>query len=138
MTKEEKRLYGIAYREKNKERIRLRRTSEEFKAQRRATRNLEKNRISCRKYYAENYETKIKPKHEEYYAKPEVKARVKEHKKVYAQTKGKETKRRYIEELHDTYICNLMCRNTNLRHEDIPQELIDVKRLIIQIKREGK
>jgi hypothetical protein len=79
------------------------RSTEEFRAKRRATRDLLKNREDCKKYYAENYD-KISAKHKEYYLKPDVVERVKEQKKVYAQTTGRATKKKYIEELHDTYI----------------------------------
>jgi hypothetical protein len=113
------------------------RSTEEFKAKRRATRNLLKNREDCKKYYAKNYD-KISAKQKEYYLRPDVVERVKEQKKVYAQTTGKVTKKKYIEELHDTYICNQLCRNTSLRHQDIPKELVEVKRLIMKIKREGE
>jgi hypothetical protein len=113
------------------------RSTEEFRAKRRATRDLLKNREDCKKYYAENYD-KISAKHKEYYLKPNVVERVKEQKKVYAQTTGRATKKKYIEELHDTYICNQLCRNTSLRHQDIPKELVEVKRLIMKIKREGE
>jgi hypothetical protein len=113
------------------------RSTEEFRAKRRATRDLLKNRKDCKKYYAENYD-KISAKHKEYYLKPDVVERVKEQKKVYAQTTGRATKKKYIEELHDTYICNQLCRNTSLRHQDIPKELVEVKRLIMKIKREGE
>jgi hypothetical protein len=110
------------------------RSTEEFKAKRRATRDLVKNREDCKKYYANNYD-KISAKHKEYYLKPNVVERVKEQKKFYQQTTGKITKKKYIEELHDTYICNQMCRNSNLQHKDIPKELIEAKRLQLLIRR---
>ena len=111
------------------------RSTEKYKARRRATRDLVKNREGCKKYYDKNY-SKISAKHKEYYAKPEVVERVKEQKKVYAQTTGRATKKKYIEEIHDTYICNQMCRNNSLQHKDIPKELIEAKRLQLLIRRE--
>ena len=127
------------YYEKNKETIRVRdkarRNTDEFRARRRATRDLEKNKISCRKYYAENYKTKIKPRHNEYYSRPEVIERVKElHRKDYL-TKGIERNKRKIAEVTPKYVKELLRRDGTLKGVPIPEALIEVKRLQILIWR---
>jgi hypothetical protein len=126
------------YRERNKEEIRARRTSEEFKAHRRATRNLELNRISCRKYYADNYETKIKPKRQEYYTRPEVIARIKEYRRVEYRTKGIKRGKQKIAEVEPRYVKELLRQNGILKGVPIPEALIEAKRLQLLIKRRIK
>lgn len=128
--------------EKNKEvinaRTRAKRTTDEFRAQRRATRDLEKNKISCRKYYANNYESKIKPRHDVYYSRPEVIERVKEaHRKDYL-TKGIERNKRKIAEVTPKYVRELLRQDGTLKGVPIPDALIEVKRLEILIKRRVK
>jgi len=136
MNKEEKRLYDKAYQEKHKERIKAYKTSEEYKAKRRATRDLEKNREECRAYYAKNKE-KIAAKHREDYAKPEVKAKTKETKKRYYLKRGKQKGLDKIKNLNDTYIKMLFVKDSaTLTCADIPQELVEAKRLEVQIRRE--
>ena len=131
--------YRRKYHEQNKETIRVRdkarRNTDEFRARRRATRDLEKNKISCRKYYAENYKTKIKPRHDEYCSRPEVIERVKElHRKDYL-TKGIERNKRKIAEVTPKYVKELLRRDGTLKGVPIPEALIEVKRLQILIWR---
>ena len=39
-------------------------------------------------------------------------------------------------ELHDSYVRTLMAAKTNLKESEIPEELIEIKRLQLQLKRE--
>jgi hypothetical protein len=136
MNKEEKRLYDKAYQEKHKERIKAYKTSEEYKAKRRATRDLEKNREECRAYYAKNKE-KILARAKEHQKLPEVKAKTEETKKRYYLKQGKQRGLDKIKNLDDTYIKLLFTqRSKSLTFADIPQELVEAKRLEVQIKRE--
>jgi hypothetical protein len=126
------------YKEVINAKTRVKRTTDEFRAKRRATRDLEKNKISCRKYYANNYESKIKPRHAEYSARPEVIERAKElHRKDYL-TKGIERNKRKIAEVTPKYVKELLRQSGNLKGVPIPEALIAVKRLQILIKRRVK
>lgn len=111
------------------------RSTEEFKAKRRATRNLKKNSISCKKYYAKNY-AKIKLKHQEYYAKPEIQGKVKEYKKQDYIKNGIERGRKKIIDVELRYARELLKKDGSLKNVVIPIELIEAKRLQILIKRE--
>lgn len=112
------------------------RRTEEWKAQRRATRNLEKNREQCRAYYAKNKE-KIAEKRKEYYKKPEVIAKHKETNRRYYEERGKKKGLEKIEKLDDQYIKMLFVKGSEtLTSADIPQELVEAKRLEVQIRRE--
>ena len=134
--KDRLREYGKTYRKANEERIKAYKTSEEYKAHRRATRDLEKNRGQCRAYYAKNSD-KIGAKHKEYYAIPEVKAKHKESSRRHYMEQGKEKGLAKIKNLDDLYIKMLFTKNSNsLTYKDIPQELVNAKRLVIQLKRE--
>jgi hypothetical protein len=112
------------------------RSTEEFKAKRRATRNLIKNREQCREYYSKNYATKIKLKHQEYYAKPEVQEKVKEAKKQDYIKNGIERGRKKIVNVELRYARELLKKDGSLKNVAIPIELIEAKRLQILIKRE--
>lgn len=126
------------WREQNKEKIQARRTSEEYKANRRATRDLEKNKISCRKYYAENYESKIKPRLQEYYAKPDVNERLKAYRKIEYRTTGIARNKQKIANVEPRYVRELLRQNGILKGVPIPDVLVEVKRLEILIKRRIK
>ena len=117
---------------------RARRNTDEYRAKRRATRDLEKNKISCRKYYAENYETKIKPRHDVYYSRPEVIERVKELSRKDYLTKGIERNKQKIAEVTPKYVRELLRQDGTLKGVHIPEALIEVKRLQILIKRRIK
>jgi hypothetical protein len=131
--------YRRNYYEQNKETIlekdKARRSTDEFRAHRRATRDLEKNKISCRKYYAKNYESKIKPKHAVYYSRPEVIERVKELNRKDYLTKGIERNKRKIAEVTPKYVKELLRQGGTLKGVSIPEALIEVKRLQILIWR---
>lgn len=136
MTKEEKRLYDKAYREKHKERLKAYKTSEEYKAKRRATRDLEKNREECRAYYAKNKE-KIAAKHKEDNAKPEIKRqrklyRQRDYVKADVIKRGKEK----IANVELRYARECLNRDGKLSGMHIPKELIEAKQLQLLIKRE--
>jgi hypothetical protein len=136
--KEKKRIYGIAYREKHKERIRAYKTSEEYKANRRATRDLEKNKEECRAYYAKNRE-KISAKHKADNAKPEIKElrkqyRQRDYVKEYSYKKGKEK----IANVEIRYVRELINKKGMLNGFEIPTALLEAKQLEILIKRELK
>jgi len=111
------------------------RSTEEFKAKRRATRNLEKNRISCRKYYAENYD-KISVKNKKYYVRPEIIERYKQIKKQDYIKNGIERGRKKIVNVELKYVRELLKKDGSLKNVAIPIELLEAKRLQILIKRE--
>jgi hypothetical protein len=139
---EKSRASRIKFYEKNKDDInakkRENRNTDEYRAKRRATRDLEKNKIYCRKYYAKNYKTKIKPKHDEYYARPEINERIKEYRRMEYQLTGKERNKRKIADVEPRYIREIMKQNGRLKGVEIPQSLIEAKRLEILIKRRVK
>ena len=112
------------------------RSTEEFKSKRRTTRNLAKNRAQCREYYSKNYATKIKLKHKEYYAKPEVQEKIKEIKKQEYIKNGIERGRKKIVDVELRYARELLKKDGSLKNVVIPIELLEVKRLQILIKRE--
>ena len=140
--KEKLAAYRKKYYDKNKKYLlaqqRVSRNTDEFRAHRRATRDLEKNKISCRKYYAENYETKIKPRHAEYYSRPEVieRKKISSHKDYI--TKGIERNKRKIADVTPKYVRELLRQDGTLKGVPIPEALIEVKRLQILIKRRVK
>lgn len=134
--KEKKRLYDKAYREKNLEKIKAHRASEEYKSNRNAKRDLVKNREECRDYYARNRE-KIAVKHKEDNAKPEIKTQ----RKLYRQRdyvradvlkRGKEK----IANVELRYARECLNRDGKLSGMYIPKELIEAKQLQLLIKRE--
>lgn len=110
--------------------------SEEYKAKRRATRDLVKNREDCKKYAAKNKE-KIAARQKIYYAQPEVKERMKAKRRAEYLKKGKQRGLDGIDNLSDNYIKNIITsRAEGLTYADIPQAMVDVKRLQILIRRE--
>lgn len=112
------------------------RRTEEFKAQRRATRDLEKNREQCRAHYAKNKE-KILARAKEYHKLPEVIAKHKESNQRYYKEQGKQKGLDKIQNLDDLYIKMLFTKGSeSLTFADIPQELVDAKRLELSIRRE--
>ena len=111
------------------------RRTEEYKAKRRATRDLSKDREQWKKYYEANKE-KLKAYHTEYMLRPGVKERYKElHRKEYVE-KGKERGLKNIKNITDSYVKMVLVKRTNLTSKDIPKELVEVKRLEMLIRRE--
>ena len=110
------------------------RRSEEFKAERRATRDLVRNREDCKKYAAKN-KAKIAARHKaDRQARPEV---YKERRTVNYLKSGKQRGLEGIKNLTDNYVKNiLVTRSEGLTYADIPQSLVEAKRLHILIKRE--
>ena len=122
-----------AWSEANKDRIRAYKTSESYKARRRETRDLAKNRIACRDYYQRNKE-KMRDRQKSYaQANPEKMREL--HRRGY-ENRGKQKALDGIKELSDKYIKQILVRNTTLSHKDIPTELIQAKRVEILIRRE--
>jgi len=110
------------------------RKSEEYKAQRRATRDLVKNREECKKYAASNKE-KIATRHKaDRQARPDV---YKERRRNNYHKSGKQRGLEGIKNLTDNYVKNvLVIRSKGLTYADIPQALVEAKRLQLLIKRE--
>ena len=112
------------------------RKTDEWRAQRRATRDLEKNREECRAYYAKNKE-KIAAKHREDNAKPEIKEqrklyRQRDYVKADAVRRGKEK----IANVELRYARECLNRDGRLSGMYVPKELIEAKRLQLLIRRE--
>lgn len=132
-----KRIYMTAYTEEQKARKNASRRTEEFRAKRRATRDLSKDR-ECWAKYAARPEVKeyLRQKAKEYNQRPEVKERHKELNREWYLDKGKKLGLEGIKNLTDKYIKNILINNTSLRYEDIPQEMVEAKRLQILIRRD--
>lgn len=111
------------------------RRSEEFKAKRRATRDLVKNREDCKKYAQKNKE-KIAARTKAYRQQPGVKERYKELRHQEYLRHGKKRGLDGIKTLDDRYVKNILTNGTNLSYKDIPEELVEAKRLEILIKRD--
>ena len=79
----------------------------------------------CFKEYRKEHYQKNKEYNKEYYQKN--KERIKENIKEY--------KKEYVEQCTDGYIRRLLAKDSTLKPSDIPQGLIESKRLLIQIKR---
>ena len=114
-------------------RQREKRKTDEFREKRRATRDLEKSRAECRAYYQRNIEA-MRQRGKEYNAKNSEK--LKETRRTEYERKGKQRGLDGIKYLSDNYIRGLLAGHTNLKQGDIPQEMVDVKRLQIEIRRE--
>lgn len=110
------------------------RKTDEFRAKRRATRDLVKNREDCKKYAAKNKE-KIAARHKaNRLANPEKEKKIK---RLTYEKHGKRYARNKIDNLSDNYIKNIITsRSEGLTYADIPQAMVDVKRLQILIRRE--
>ena len=132
--KDKIRLQGIAYREANKERIRAYKTSEEYKANRRVTRDLAKNREECRAYYQRNIE-KLRLKKKEWIRSPEGQAYTKSYRKEAYAKGGIERGRKKVQEVELRYARELLVRDSNLKGIAIPIELIKAKQAEIKLKR---
>jgi len=111
------------------------RRTEEYKAKRRATRDLSKDRERWKKYYAVNKEYLLQ-RAKEYREQPEVKERYKELKHQEYLRKGKQRGLDAIKNLSDRYLKSVLIRGTKLTYKNIPEEFVEVKRLEILIKRE--
>ena len=111
------------------------RKSEEFRAKRRATRDLVKERISCRAYYQRNLE-KMRKRARDWGQSPEGQTYLKEYrKKVYANG-GVERGRKKVQEVKLSYARELLVKdNKILQGLDIPIELIKAKQAEIKLKR---
>jgi len=122
------------YKERRKKYNAYRRT-EEYKAKRRATRDLSKDRERWKKYYEANKE-QLKTYHTEYMLRPGVKERYKELRRKEYIEKGKKRGLDNIKNITDSYVKMVLVKHTNLTYKDIPKELIEVKRLEMLIRRE--
>ena len=135
--------YGKKYVEKNKELIIQKRIEYNARPEIKKRRaeyfqnNKEKRKIWIKKYYYKNHEKfleyhknyRIKNKDhidkytKEYYQQPHVKEKMK--------LKG----RKVVESLTDSYVRSMIIGKSPLTAKDIPQSLVEVKRLQLQIKR---
>ena len=109
--------------------------TEEYKAKRRATRDLSKDRERWKKYYAVNKEYLLQ-RGKEYQERPEVKERYKELKHQEYLRNGKQRGLDAIKNLSDKYVKNVLTHRTNLTYKDIPKEMVEAKRLEMLIRRE--
>lgn len=121
------------WREANRDKIRAYKTSEAYKAKRRETRDLEKNRIACRDYYQRNKEKEVERRKKYAQENPE---KVKELQRKSYERRGKQRALDGIKELSDKYIKQILVRDTTLCHSNIPPGLIQAKRVEILIRRE--
>lgn len=124
------------YKEVREKRNAYKRT-EEYKAKRRATRDLSKDRERWAQYAARpEVKEYLRQKAKQYNARPEVKERLVKHRaKEYAE-KGKQRGLDNIKNLNDNYVKSILVRGTNLTYKDIPKALVEVKKLEILIKRD--
>lgn len=90
---------------------------------------------------------RIKQYMKEYRQRPYVKAKRKKTRQAYdykykKSARGKVSNKKYekkkTENLHDHYIKHLLIQNTTLSYSDIPQGLLEIKRLQIQLIRKIK
>ena len=86
----------------------------------------------CIKEYRKEYYQKNKEHDKEYYQKN--KERIKEYRQKNKKC-IKEYKKEYVEQCTDGYIRMILARHSTLNSSDIPQGLIESKRLLIQIER---
>lgn len=135
--KEKKRLYDIAYREKNKERIKARKSTEEFKANRRAQRALQrdKERQQCKDYYQRNKERRLEY-NKQMRQTPEYSQYLKEWKQKDYELNGLERGRKKVKDVELRYVKELLNKDGRLTGVKIPVELLEAKRLQILIRRE--
>lgn len=124
LTKKEKREAYNAYRR-----------TEEYRAKRRATRDLSKDRERWAKYYEANKEQLLE-RAKEYSSRPEVKEYKKEYRRKEYVEKGKQRGLNGIKNLTDTYVKGVLTKNTQLSYKDIPKEMIEAKRFEMLIKRD--
>ena len=124
LTKKEKREAYNAYRR-----------TEEYRAKRRAIRDLSKDRERWAKYYEANREQLLE-RAKEYSSRPEVKEYKKEYRRKEYVEKGKQRGLNGIKNLTDTYVKGVLTKNTQLSYKDIPKEMIEAKRFEILIKRD--
>lgn len=88
--------------------------------------NKEKRNAADRKYFAENKEAILAKRK----ANPLIRRR------YYYNDYSREKQNQYRDELHDSYIKKLIKNDDkNMSTDDIPAELIDLKRSVVQIKR---
>jgi hypothetical protein len=124
LTKKEKREAYNAYRR-----------TEEYRAKRRATRDLSKDRERWAKYYEANKEQLLE-RAKEYSSRPEVKEYKREYRRKEYVEKGKQRGLNGIKNLTDTYVKGVLTKNTQLSYKDIPKEMIEAKRFEMLIKRD--
>lgn len=124
LTKKEKREAYNAYRR-----------TEEYRAKRRATRDLSKDRERWAKYYEANKEQLLE-RAKEYSSRPEVKEYKREYRRKEYVEKGKQRGLNGIKNLTDTYVKGVLTKNTQLSYKDIPKEMIKAKRFEMLIKRD--
>jgi len=124
LTKKEKREAYNAYRR-----------TEEYRAKRRAIRDLSKDRERWAKYYEANREQLLE-RAKEYSSRPEVKEYKKEYRRKEYVEKGKQRGLNGIKNLTDTYVKGVLTKNTQLSYKDIPKEMIEAKRFEMLIKRD--
>lgn len=124
LTKKEKRETYNAYRR-----------TEEYRAKRRAIRDLSKDRERWAKYYEANKEQLLE-RAKEYSSRPEVKEYKREYRRKEYVEKGKQRGLNGIKNLTDTYVKGVLTKNTQLSYKDIPKEMIEAKRFEMLIKRD--
>lgn len=111
------------------------RRTEEFRAKRRATRDLVKNREQCQDYYERNKERILKSR-KDWYSDPQNAQTIKDHRRKHYLKSGKARGLERVKTLNDNYIKNILVKKQKLTCKDIPKELIEVKRLELLIRRQ--
>ena len=113
------------------------RRTEEYKAKRRATRDLAKDRERWATYAARpEVKEYLRQKAKEYQRRPEVKEHYKKLRRQEYLRKGKQRGLDAIKNLSDSYIKNGLISRTSLTYKDIPKEMVEAKRLELLIRRE--
>jgi hypothetical protein len=117
-----------------KERKNAARRTEEFRVQRRATRDLAKEREYCRAYYQRNVE-RMRQRGRNYNADPKNAEHLKQKRKEWYERGGKEAGRRKIRDVELRYAREALNRDGTLTGTHIPIELIQAKQAEIKLKR---
>lgn len=118
-----------------KERKNVARRTEEFRVQRRATRDLAKEREQCRAYYYRNVE-KMRQRGREYNADPKNAEHLKQKRRDWYERKGKEKGAKKVKEVTLSYARErIVSSSRGLIGKDIPVALLEAKQAEIKLKR---
>ena len=121
------------YRAKNVERLRKNRQRPEFKA-----RELARQRSPVYKAKRREYRRRpeVRARELAYQRRPEVKAKaVAYQQRPEVKARRKEYQREYTVRLMDPYVSGAFRYGTSLKPEDVPAEVIEIQRLLIQARR---
>ena len=133
MNQKERKEYDKAYYEENKEKILIRgkKYRENNKEKRKEYREENKEKILIRgKEYREKNKEKIKEYDKAYYENN------KEKRKEYDKARYEKNKEKIRNK--DYYIKRLLIGNSDLKADDIPPELFELKKMLLTLKRELK